>query len=71
MVAPDKNCPVRAPHEEFMSVIPANPLTNIHSLLTQPAAPRPAAQPQTPTPQSAGAADRDGDSDQGGVDITA
>ncbi len=54
-----------------MSVIPANPLTNIHSLLTQPAAPRPAAQPQTPAPQSAGAADRDGDSDQGGVDITA
>lgn len=51
-----------------MSVIPANPLTNTHYLLAQPAK-----IPAAPTPQTAPApaADHDGDSDKGGVDIKA
>ena len=51
-----------------MSVIPANPLTNTHYLLAQPTK-----IPTVPTPQTAPApaADKDGDSDKGGVDIKA
>ena len=55
-----------------MSVLPTNPVTNIHSLAIQPSAPR-AAAPKVAAPQAvqAPAKDSDGDADTGGVDLRA
>jgi len=54
-----------------MSVIPTNPVTNIHSLATQPTAPRPVGT-QVATPQSAAPVKNpDNDTDTGGVDLIA
>jgi hypothetical protein len=59
------------PFEENMSVIPTNPVTNIHSLATQPTAPRPVGT-QVATPQSAAPVKNpDNDTDTGGVDLIA
>ena len=54
-----------------MSVIASNPVTGIHYLLAQPSTPPAPAAPQTPAPAAASGADKDGDSDKGGVDIKA